>query len=194
METVTLFGATGRTGKAIIQEANNYKIKLLPFSKRLPTDDEVRNSIKGSDAVIIVFGPKYNSTDIFCDRYTKQIVNAMTKENVSRLICQTGAMIGEYDENRSFFFKILCNQYKKSSPEGYNDRVEQESTIKKSQLNWTIIKPPRLSDSTTDKKVSSGENLKVGLMSSITRKSLANFILQEVINGENIKKSVFVKN
>ena len=194
MKEIIIFGASGRTGKEVSMAAQAKRIKVNAFNKKNPLLEELQKAVKGVDGVVIVFGPRPPFTDIFCEDLTKKIIKAMEKESVKRLICQTGAMIGNYPNNLKLIFRIMSNKFHKSNPEVYNDRAGQEESIKRSNLEWTIIKPPRLSDAINNKKVKSGENLKVGLMSSISRKSLAEFIINELLNPLYNKKVVFVKN
>lgn len=176
---ITIFGASGRTGKEIAARANSCGVKI-------------QKSIPGSDAVIIVFGPRPPYTDIFCAQKTLSIIQTMKKNGVSRLICQTGAMIGDYPQNRSLFFKLLCIWFRMSNPKGYVDRVGQEDIVKTSGLGWTILKPPRLTEGEID-VVLAGKQTKVGLFSCVSRKSLAQFIIEELLHPKFIRQSVFVK-
>lgn len=194
MKIITIFGASGGTGQALTTEAREQGLETRAFNKKNPSPEDLRQAIIGADAVVIVFGPRPPYTDIFCAAETEKIVRAMEDTGVKRLICQTGAMIGNYPLNRSFLFKIFSNQFKKNNPRGYADRVAQEEAVKQSVLDWTVIKPPRLTEKTTDKTVSSGEKLKVGLLSSVSRKSLAKFIVNELLTPHHLRQVVFVKN
>lgn len=194
MKTIVIFGANGRTGKEVCFLAKKSGLKVREFNKKNPSIDELHKIITGVDGVVIVFGPKPPYTDIFCADMTSKVVNAMKTKNIKRLICQTGAMIGNYSHNRSIFFEFFSERYRKSNPLGYKDRVQQEEAIIKSPLKWTIIKPPRLTEGPENKSLQVGENIKMGLLSSVSRKSLALFIVNELLNPRSIRKVVFIKN
>lgn len=193
IKMITIFGASGRTGKEVAIEAHKHGIEVRTFDKKAPLPEELHQAVRGTDAVAIVFGPNPPYTDIFCAKTTKDIITAMETENVSRLICQTGAMIGNYPQNRSFFFEMFGGKFRKSNPQGYDDRVQQEEAVKTSSLKWTIIKPPRLTEAETDKEIRAGEGVKVGLLSSVSRKSLARFIISELITPRYVYQAIFVK-
>lgn len=193
-KTIVVFGASGRTGKAVITETSLKGIKVRTLNKRNPTVAELSRTIRGSDAVVIVFGPRPPYTDFFCAATTENIIKAMEAEKVSRLICQTGAMIGDYSQNRSYLFELMSGRFRKSNPQGYDDRVRQEKVIMNSPLEWTIIKPPRLTETEDDKTVQTGEHIKNGILSSVSRKSLARFIIAELLTPHQLYKAVFVKN
>lgn len=194
MKRIIIFGASGRTGKEVFSVAQARGIEVHAFDKKNPSMDELRQAVRGIDGVVIVFGPRPPYTDIFCTDLTKNIIDAMEVEKAGRLICQTGAMIGEYPKNRSLLFELFSRRLRKSNPQGYNDRAEQEKVIKDSSLEWTIIKPPRLSNAVSDNSVIVGEQIKVGILSSISRRSLAGFIVSELLTPRFICKAIFVKN
>lgn len=209
-KTIVIFGASGLTGREIANEAVSSGINVRavvrknPDKSVLPENVEfiecgldnlkvIAEAIKGTDGVVVAFGPRPPYKDTFCKEATANIIKAMEKSGVTRLICQTGAMIGEYPKNRSLPFSIMCRIYNKNNPSGYRDRLLQEKAVKESPLNWTIIKPPRLTDSAIN-PVQAGENIKVGMLSSVSRKSLAKFIIEELTNPKFIKKAVFIYN
>lgn len=208
--TITIFGASGRTGREIIELALNegFHIRAVVrlggkfaenrqnveiFYCGLKNNKETEKAVIGTDCVVIVFGPNPPYTEVFCADCTKQIVESMQKENVKRLVCQTGAMIGSYRENRSFFFEKFSQMFRKNYSESYRDRLEQEEIIKKSPLDWTIIKPPRLTNGPLNSNLAAGPDMRVGLLSSVSRKSLARFIIKEIISPRYIRKTVFVR-
>lgn len=194
MKKIIIFGASGRTGKEVFSVAQARGIEARAFDKKNPSMEELRQGVRGTDGVVMVFGPRPPFKDIFCVDLTKNIISAMATEGVQRVLCQTGAMIGEYSKNRSLLFELFSRRFRKSNPQGYNDRVEQEETIKDSSLEWTIIKPPRLSDATRDKAVKEGEQIRVGILSSVSRRNLAGFIVSELLAPRFIRKAIFVKN
>lgn len=209
-KTIAIFGASGKTGEEILKEASSLGLTIRAIVRRHSTilpmgkiraiecdynnKDDIKKSIKDVDGVIIVFGPRSPYTDVFCEKTTSNIIEAMKAVGIKRLICQTGAMIGDYIRNRSVFFELMCRMYRSQNPLGYNDRVQQERVIKESGLDWTIIKPPRLINENGNGDVSAGENVSVGLLSSISRRSLAKFILEEVHNRRYFNKSIFIRN
>lgn len=191
--SIALFGASGQTGKAIATEGFLHNIKIKTINKRSPSLNDLIKMVRNVNAVVIVFGPRPPYTDVFCAEETKKIIQAMQKVRVKRLICQTGAMIGNYSDNRSLLFNLMCYMYKRNNPRGYKDRVQQENEVKNSSLAWTIIKPPRLTNN-NEKEIQTGENVKVGLLTSISRKNLAQFIIKELFKPHFVRKAIFMKN
>lgn len=208
---LVIFGVSGKTGRAVSEEALRSGFSVVGVDRK-STDiishngrgeyilvdygdvADLKRIVAGADGVFIAFGPRPPYKDIFCAEATKNIVTAMAQMGVSRLICQTGAMIGNYPENRPFLFKKMTELFIRNNPLGYKDRVEQEEIVKQSSLRWTIIKPPRLNDTLGNKRIAVGDTIVVGLLSSLSRVSLAKFVIGEFINGNFINKAMFIKN
>jgi putative NADH-flavin reductase len=62
-----------------------------------------------------------------------------------------------------------------------------------SGLDWTLIKPPRLTGGPARGRVRSGENLSIGALSSISRLDLSRFILDGMETPGYIGKRVVVR-
>ncbi|NGZ97499.1 MAG: hypothetical protein CV089_15500 [Nitrospira sp. WS110] len=73
------------------------------------------------------------------------------------------------------------------------NREEQERLVESSVLDWTIVKPPRLTDSLPRGRVYASASLLVGLLSKISRADLAAFILDEIQTGRFVRQRIFVK-
>jgi uncharacterized protein YbjT (DUF2867 family) len=125
----------------------------------------IAETITGADAVCCVFGPRMPTPAIFCAPATRAVVAAMQAVGVRRLVGVTGAMIGEYPANRTLIFGILRALLLKRFGEMFRDRESQEAIIRASGLDWTLFKPPRLTDGPPTVRIDAGPNLRVGLLS-----------------------------
>ncbi|MDH5727343.1 MAG: NAD(P)H-binding protein, partial [Nitrospira sp.] len=105
---------------------------------------------------------------------------------------QTGAMIGPAP-SRSRPMEWMARTFARWQPQAIRDREEQERLVESSQLDWTIVKPPRLTDSPPQGRVQASASLRVGLLSRISRADLAAFILDEVQAGRFVRQRTFVK-
>ncbi len=74
------------------------------------------------------------------------------------------------------------------------DRAGQEHQVVSSGLNWTVIKPPRLVDKPATGKVLAGTDVKLGLLSSLTREDLADFLINEALSENYVSNAIFIKN
>jgi putative NADH-flavin reductase len=152
----------------------------------------VREVIAGSRAVCCVFGPRPPSTDVFCAQATGRIVEAMQGAGVRRLVCQTGAMIGEDAPNWTLPFRLMARLFRRQRPAVAEDRLRQELEVKASGLDWTLVKPPRLTDGPGCGRVVAGGDLRIGLMSKIARADLADFLVSECVTPSYVEHAVYV--
>jgi len=206
---LTVFGGTGRTGRKVIEQAltRGYRVRILcrtagalavphpdleVLAGSLTDPKAVERSLTGSRAVVIVFGPRPPYQEIFCADATATILNAMRQCGVRRVVCVTGAMIGE-GVRRSWAFERLARYFRRRAPALAADRAEQERLVKTSGLDWTLVKPPRLAASAGTGRYSAGAQVRVGLLSRISREDLARFILDELNSTENLGRAVVIR-
>ena len=205
---VALFGASGRTGQAFVRTGSAQGL-LVRASFRgsakadppsgieilrgdLQDADHVRATIAGTTAVCCVFGPRPPHTDVFCARATELIVDSMQRAGVRRLVCQTGAMIGEDAANWTPPVRAMVRMFRWQRPAVAADRMMQEQLVRESGLEWTLVKPPRLTDGRARGRVVAGIDLQIGLSSSIRRADLAAFLVGECLEPRFAKQAVYV--
>lgn len=207
--TLALFGGSGATGQAIICEAVQRGIgvrgllregsslgehggQVIEIRGSLTDAGAIAQTLKDADAVSIVIGPRPPYREAFCARATGLILETMRRHGITRVVCQTGAMIGDYPANQSFLLKQMAKLFQRQRPEIARDRAEQERGIRASGLEWTLIKPPRLTNGPRSKRFKAGADLKAGLLSSVSRTDVAAFTLDEVLSPSHIREAVFI--
>ena len=207
--SLAIFGISGRTGHELAKVAglNGWKVRGLVRPRSVVEGDldtcrivrgnfdelgQVVETIADSAAVCCLIGPRPPYRDVFCAAATVAIMTAMKQTSCRRLICQTGAMIGPAP-NRSCPMEWAARTFARWHPEAAQDREEQERLIKSSGLEWTIVKPPRLTDSPPRHRVQASSSLQVGLLSKISRADLAAFLLDEIEAGRFVRQRIFVK-
>ncbi len=75
---------------------------------------------------------------------TRHIIRAMESAGVKRLVCQTTLGAGESRGNLDFFWKYVM--FGLLLKEAYADHQVQEEYVKKSRLDWTIVRPGAFTD------------------------------------------------
>ena len=87
----------------------------------------------------------------------------------------------------------MASWYRRRRPDQARDRDEQERIVMASGLDWTIVKPPRLTSARPCGRLVAGPELPVGLLSYISRADLATFMLDEIARPRFIGKCVVVR-
>ena len=209
IRTIAIFGGSGATGMALIRHALGRGIKVRALVRNaksmniksglveviegsLLSTAHVEFCLQGCDAAICVFGPRPPNTDIFCEAATRIIAESMQKLGIKRLVCQTGAMVGEYPANRTLPFKLMVSIFNRRLPLVASDRTGQETAVMQSSMSWTIVKPSRLTEGKANGRWLAGTDVRVSLLSSIARDDLAEFLLQETLNTQFAGQAVFI--
>lgn len=210
VKTISIFGASGRVGKETVKLAllQGYKVKahcrpnskcnlkhdnLSVFMGELTNYELIKDVVTGSDCVIAAFGQRKPYKDIFCAETTGLIRKAMDETGVKRIVCLTGAMIGESDPNLTVPFRMFKKFMSGRLPDVFKDRAGQEEILKDSTLEWTLVKPPRLIENGERKIFIYSETLKMGMASSMGFDDLAEFLVEQIESKDYLQKSVYVK-
>lgn len=205
---IAVFGATGKTGLEIVKQALDGGHKVTAFvrdpaglaieNKKLTVvtgdvfdEASVAQAIKGQDAAVCALGAgsDLKKTTVRASG-TINIINGMKQNNVKRLLVVTAMGVGESWDTLSmvnkFFFAVLL----KSSRD---DHEAQEAAVKKSGLDWTIIRPSGLVDTARTGIYDAGENIPAKT-SKIARADVADLILKELEQKANIGKALTISN
>ena len=154
-----IFGSTGTLGRHLVDQALDHGHAVTAFSRKPETLESahanltlaagdvldagrVAEALRGHDAVLCALGAgrkgKVRSVG------TANILQAMERHDVRRLVCQTTLGIGDSLQNLNFFwrypmFGLLLRK-------AYADHVAQEAEIEQSSLDWVIIRPSAFTD------------------------------------------------
>lgn len=208
---IAVFGASGATGRVLLERASQKGLKTAALVRdaslkgdalfgaeltfgSLTDAAAVQKTLAGCSAAICVFGQRPPYKEIFCAHAMRVIIAGMQALRIRRLVVQTGGMIGDYPKNRTWFFAALTKLVQRQSAAMMRDREGQEVRVKMSDLDWTIVKPPRLSARKASGKYLAGSDVRLGLLSSISRTDLADFLLSAATSASHNREIVFVKN
>jgi len=194
---LVILGATGGTGLEIVRQAieRGHSVtalvrspeRLKPFWDRITIkrgdlldSPQLEGAIKGQDAVLSAFGPRVpiSKTDAnLLERFAVALTEAMAHAGVSRVVVESVAFLFKdslvpptYVFGRLFFPGIVA------------DASAMEQVFAGSQLDWTMVRPPQLTDkSHTGKyRVREGHLPRFGF--KISRADVADFMVKSVEN------------
>jgi putative NADH-flavin reductase len=210
MIKITVFGATGRTGRSIISLALTQGMVVTAYAREasalaswegrirtvqgtLEDAEGIGRAVEGADAVIIAFGPRKGGPQVFCANATQIIITAMKDRKVGRLVCITGALIGEQYPTRGLFYRTMRKLLVRKAPHLMLDRDGQETIVMNSGLDWTVFKPPRLMNGVERPGTQIGPDIVIGPAARTTVGSLATAILGELLGHQFVRKAVFIR-
>jgi len=196
MKKIALFGASGQTGQEFLDQAlkEGYSIKALvrtpaKISQVSPNLEiiqgdvlnygDVEKTVADTEIVVSLFGHVKGSPEWLQTNGTENIIKAMKKHQVERIISLSGGGLPFEKDQPKFPDKMIRFIMKVAVPKILNDARKHAEVLEKSGLKWTIVRGPRL---TNDPKKGEYRVGWVGVNAStkVGRADLADFILEEV--------------
>ena len=206
---VIVFGATGSVGQHLVAqhlEAGHLVTAFCRTPSKLAVQDhpqlrvvqgdvlhaeDVEAAVAGQDVVVITLGSGKSRKSTVRSEGTRQVIAAMQKQGVRRLVCQTTLGTGESRGNLNFFWKrVMFGWYLKQI---FLDHELQEELVRESGLDWTIVRPAAFTDgerSGVYRHGFSGDER--GLSLKISRADVADFVVGEVEGERYLGRAVGV--
>jgi uncharacterized protein YbjT (DUF2867 family) len=205
---ILVIGATGGTGRLIVSQAlaqghevtalvrSPEKGRELTGAKLFVGDarDEatLRIALKGQQIVISALGtPVSPFREVtLLSTATQALVTAMKAENVPRLICITGIGAGDSKGHGGFLFDhlILPLLLRKV----YADKNRQEDIVRKSGLDWVIVRPAVLNNKPSRDTIRALTNLSDFHGGTISREDVAKFSLHQALSDTWLEHSPLI--
>ncbi|WP_457126757.1 NAD(P)-dependent oxidoreductase [Mucilaginibacter sp. HD30] len=202
-----MFGATGGTGQQVVAMALQKGIKVTaivrnpaalgikePNLKIVKGDvlipSTFSDELEGQDAVISCLGiPKIQQTTLY-SAGMRNIVEAMQQTRVKRILCiSSGAL--DIPPGSSFIMSFLLkNVLQRVYKPIYSDMRLMENRLKASDLDWTIVRAPKLSDGKFTGKFRDITGLPLKGIPKISRADLAAYLLAHIEDRAVVKKTV----
>ncbi len=204
-----VLGATGGTGIEIVRQAidQGHSVtafvrspeRLKPFGNRITVKQgdllnsaELAKAISGHDAILSGFGPRVPIAKADANllrNFATALTTAMHQVNVRRAVIVSTAFLFKdsilpptYLFGRLFFPGVVI------------DAAAMEQLVMQSGLDWTIVRPPQLTDKpfTGKYRVRTGHLPRFGF--NISRADVAHSFLKTVEDPASIRKIVGVSN
>jgi len=148
----------------------------------------VERAIQGQDVVLCTLGLPFKDKSNLRANGTKNIIRAMEKTGVKRLICQSSTGVGDSRDRLPFLTKYLIVPF--MLRRAFADHEIQENYIKESQLDWIIVRPAALTDGEHTGSYQHGytaDNKTV--TNKISRADTADFMLKQLANNDYLHKT-----
>lgn len=200
---VLVFGASGATGREVVRQALDHGHSVGAFV-RDPAKFEIRHAnlavrvgdvaeyasveraVRDTDAVASALGSgnSLNSDPALIDG-VQHIIRAMDHAKVRRFVylsmlgvSGSGRQLGLVD--RYIVLPLLLRNV-------MEDHARKEALIKRSALDWVIVRPPRLTNGLHTGKYRSGENVRErALLASISRADVADFMVKQLTDDRHV--------
>ena len=207
MKKLIVFGATGGTGKKVVEQAlqSGLNVKVIVrnpemFSIKHPHLEIIKgdvlqastfkNEIAGSDAVISCLGiPKIQQTTLY-SMGIQNIINSMQEVGITRILCISSGAIST-PPNSSFIMRFLLkNVLQRLYKPVYADMQRMEDLLQVSSLNWTAVRAPKLTDGKLTKRYRNITGQPLRSIPTISRADMADYMLTHLTDSATYKTKV----
>ena len=206
---LVILGATGGTGLELVRQAiehGHFVTALVRSPERLEAfrnritikqgdvlnSTELEQAIQNHDAVISAFGPRVpvsKADEHLLEQFAVALTGAMRGSGVRRVVVESVAFLFKDSIMPPAYFlgRLLF-------PRTVADASAMERVFSKSELDWTMVRPPELTDKpyTGKYRVREGHLPRFGF--KISRADVADFMIKVVEGRSSIRKVVGVCN
>lgn len=203
---ILIFGASGHTGQELVAQAlsDSHNVtafvrtpgKLTITHERLKVIEgnvkdynTVENAIKNQEAVLSTLGvSKQLKNDPIVIEGIKNIIKAMEQVNVRRFIYLSFLAVGDGRKDAGFVIKNIISRIVHNE---ITDHEEKERLINSSSLEFTIVRPPKLTNGLKKGLYRSGEIIKAkSILPTMSRSDVADFMLKQLTDKTFLRKAV----
>jgi putative NADH-flavin reductase len=160
---LTIFGATGRTGQYLVEQALAAGHEVTAFVRspeKLTIQDDnltvykgdvfnaeqVAGAIAGADAVLSVLGPVRGGPEGLMTASAANIIAGMKQHGVRRLVWSTGAGVNAPQDKPTLMQKLIGLALKVAAGSVMRDSAAGVALVQQSGLDWVIVRGPMLTD------------------------------------------------
>jgi putative NADH-flavin reductase len=215
---LTIVAATGGIGQHLLRQAIaaghevtavvrnpdkiTERVRVVPADLARPDGATLADAVKGADAILSGLGARTNAEAGVAWRGTRALVDAARETGVRRLVVVSAAPIGtvpsperpappRHDPGDGFFMRHLGARFARTAfRTHYADLARMEDVVRASDLDWTISRPPKLTDKplTGHYRTALDRNIRGGW--SISRADVAHQMLRCLEMPETIHRTV----
>jgi putative NADH-flavin reductase len=208
MVVIALFGATGKTGRRVLDRAlaAGFDVRVLVRDPgKLPVahghlaivrgdvldPDAVEATVEGTSAVLSLFGQVKGSLRSLQTDGTLNIVEAMERHDVKRVVTLSGGGLHAAKDRPGAADRFIQVLLKAMAGHVLADAQGHLKVLQASDTDWTVVRGPRLTERPGEGSYRVGW-VGVNASTQISRDDLADFILTQVDDRSFIREMPFV--
>ena len=203
---LTIVAATGGVGRELLDQAVaaghdvtavvrspgklSQAVRAVTADLSAPDPAALESAFAGADAVLSGLGPHSNADAGVASTGMPAIVAAMRATGVRRIVAVSAAPVGtvptrrrpdppKHDPGDGFLMRyVLSHMANATLGKVFADLAEMEDILRESGLDWTVVRPPRLTGKplTGAYRTAYGQNIRGGL--SVPRADVAHLMLR----------------
>jgi putative NADH-flavin reductase len=208
---ILIIGCTRGIGRRLLEQALEKGHNVTALARDPSKLDDIRNdtlnilkgdildpgsveaAASGRDAILTTVGIKpaeaFKTVTLFSEG-TRNVLNAMGKARVKRLITVTGIGAGDSAGHGGFLYdKLFMPVVLKNA---YDDKNQQETLIKASDAEWVIVRPGFLTNGPETGEYRALTDLEGVTAGKISRSDVANFMLRELAENKFLRQTPLI--
>jgi uncharacterized protein YbjT (DUF2867 family) len=204
---IAVFGATGRTGRHVMRllaeaghgaqalvrdpaAAQTFGDAVIVVRGDVRDSSAVTQTIDGSDAVISAFGQRSLGKDDLQEVFYRNLIAAMKQAGPSRLVALSAHGVGDSYTSVPAVFQLIRSTMLKNV---YDDKDRADAPLIASGLDYTNVRPPRLTNGPAAGAVVASADSR-GLSNSISRADVAAFLVSRLDDRTWLRQSPVIGN
>lgn len=208
---IAVFGSTGPSGQLIVKYALSKGYEVTAYARNpskinfqdknltviegtLSDIPAIEHAVSGAQAVVSILGATTNVKNTELSDGTQNIIDAMKKYHVRRLVAMGTASVDDANDRPVWKFRLLVKIVKSLIPGAYNEIRRIGSRVKQSGLDWTLIRLAMLANGPAKGIKHVGYYGIDDINLTVTRADLAKFFVDQVENSEYIQKAPAISN
>jgi len=194
--------AVVRNPAKLAGELAGEKVRVVTADLAAPDRAVLESAVRGGDALLSGLGPHSNADAGIAAPGTAAIVAAMQATHVRRIVVVSAAPVStvpspgrpnppKHDPGDGFFMRHLFSQVAGILfGKVYADLAQMEDVLADSGLDWTVVRPPQLTDKpfTGRYRTAYGRNIRGGW--SVPRADVAHLMLRVLEQPETVKQTI----
>lgn len=204
---IAVLGATGRTGRPLVSELLRrghtvtvlvrdpaklgdlaQHVEVVTGDSRTPAD--LDRLVAGADAVMSALGPTAKESSLHTETATA-LISSMKAAGIRRFVGISGAGIDTPGDQKSLSAKFISKAIQALGGAVVKDKPAEYLVYAASDLDWTLVRPPRLLDSEPTGRLQHHAQRSTK-STIITRADLAAFLVDVLEQSLYVRQAPFV--
>lgn len=211
MARITVFGATGGTGKQLVEQALAAGYEVVAYARdpskldishehltvvqgELSDQASIENAIRGADAVLSTLGPHGRSRDKPITQGIQNIIATMKKRGVRRLIIISTLSAKDPSDKPDLRTKAMVSLVRITMRGAYEDIVSVAEIVRASGLDWTIVRLALLNNRPKTGRVKVGYVGRREAGTKVSRADVADFMLKQIDDRRYLRQAPAISN
>jgi len=203
---IVVLGASGRIGSMVVRLllVDGHEVLAVvnshnPFSSHknlrvikfdVTGEGKIDGLLKGNNAVVSCLGSWGTESKKVLTLAMDKVIPAMKRQHIFRIISLTGSDAYLEGEVRKPIEKISHLVFEILAGKVLIDGENHIKQLAHSDLDWTVLRSPRMNNNETSKYILN--KIRPMPWSSVSRKSVAQSICDQIKKGTQVKKSPFI--